>query len=156
QHGRFEHSDPDLVDRRTSGQVLAVMDRDDLKRLLGPFPERCPLDAVRLETADCGSYRREAIVYAVGTGERGKDFLLVPKHINRSVPAIFAHHQHASQFHLGKREVVGLEGDADQAYASELAERGYVVIAPDALAFEERNWSSPSGYAEYYELATRL
>ena len=46
--------------------------------------------------------------------------------------------------------------ETDQAYASELAERGYVVIAPDALAFEERNWSSPSGYAEYYELATRL
>ena len=39
-------------------------------------------------------------------------------------------------------EVVGLKGDADQAYASELAERGYVVIAPDALAFEERNWSN--------------
>ena len=29
-------------------------------------------------------------------------------------------------------------------------------LAPDALAFEERNWSAPSGYAEYYELATRL
>jgi len=106
----------------------AVMDRDDLKRLLGPFPERCPLDAVRLETADCGSYVRETIEYAVETDERVKSFLLVPKHINRNVPAIFAHHQHASQFHLGKREVVGLEGDADQAYASELAERGYVVI----------------------------
>jgi dienelactone hydrolase len=92
----------------------------------------------------------------VETDERVKSFLLVPKHVNRSVPAIFAHHQHASQFHLGKSEVVGLKGDADQAYASELAERGYVVIAPDALAFEERNWSNPSGYAEYYELATRL
>ena len=41
-------------------------------------------------------------------------------------------------------------------YASELAEKGYVVIAPDALAFEERNWSNPQGYAEYFELATRL
>jgi dienelactone hydrolase len=27
---------------------------------------------------------------------------------------------------------------------------------PDALAFEERNWSNPSGEAEYFELATRL
>src|SRR5215469_7127063 len=131
--------------------MLAVMDRDDLKRLLGPFPVRCPLDAVLLETADCGSYVRETIEYAVEADERIKSFLLVPKHINRSIPAIFAHHQHASQFHLGKSEVVGLKGDANQAYASELAERGYVVIAPDALAFEERNWSSPSGYAEYYE-----
>jgi hypothetical protein len=136
--------------------MLEIMDADDLKRLLGPFPVRCPLDAVLLETADCGLYVRETIEYAVEANERVKSFLLVPKHINRGVPAIFARRQHASQFHLGKSEVVGLKGDADQAYASELAERGYVVIAPDALAFEERNWSAPSGYAEYYELATRL
>src|SRR5579871_5917952 len=122
--------------------MLKIMDRDDLKRLLGPFPIRCPLDAVLLETADCGLYVRETIEYAAEADERVKSFLLVPKHINRSIPAIFAHHQHASQFHLGKSEVVGLKGDADQAYGSELAERGYVVIAPDALA--------------YYELATRL
>jgi len=92
----------------------------------------------------------------VEADERIKCFVLVPKHIDRTVPAIFAHHQHASQFHLGKSEVVGLEGDPNQAYASELAERGYVVIAPDALGFEERNWSNPHGYAEYFELATRL
>jgi dienelactone hydrolase len=132
------------------------MNRDDLKKFLGPFPDQCPLDAVLLETADCGLYVRETIEYAVEADERVKSFLLVPKHINRTVPAIIAHHQHASQFHLGKSEVVGLKGDADQAYASELAERGYVVIAPDALAFEERNWSNPSGQAEYFELATRL
>ncbi len=67
---------------------------------------------------------------------------LSPKTCCAAYPQSFAHHQHASQFHLGKSEVVGLKGDADQAYGSELAERGYVVIAPDALA--------------YYELATRL
>ena len=76
------------------------MDRDDLKQLLGPFPIRCPLDAVLLETADCGLYVRETIEYAVEADERVKSFLLVPKHISRTVPAIFAHHQHASQFHI--------------------------------------------------------
>jgi hypothetical protein len=135
---------------------MKAMNRDDLKRLLGPFPLRCPLGAVLLDTVDCGPYLRETIEYAVEVDERIKSFFLVPKRINRPVPAIFAHHQHASQFHLGKSEVVGLDGDQDQAYASELAERGYVVIAPDALAFEERNWSNPSGQAEYFELATRL
>ena len=69
---------------------------------------------------------------------------------------MIAHHQHAGQFDLGKSEVVGLAGDADQAYGAELAERGYVVIAPDALGFEERNWSAIGGQAEYYELASRL
>jgi hypothetical protein len=41
-------------------------------------------------------------------------------------------------------------------WPSELVARGYVVIAPDALAFEDRNWSNPSGEAESFELATRL
>jgi len=68
--------------------MLEIMNRDDLKRLLGPFPVRCPLDAVLLETADCGLYVRETIEYAVETDERVKSFLLVPKHVNRSVPAI--------------------------------------------------------------------
>jgi dienelactone hydrolase len=132
------------------------MDRETLKQLLGPFPVHCPLDALVVETVDCGLYVRETIEYAVEAGERIRSFLLVPKNIERPAPAIFAHHQHAHQFHLGKSEVVGLVGDPDQAYAAELAQRGYVVIAPDALAFEERNWSNPSGEAEYFELATRL
>ncbi len=132
------------------------MDRQALKQLLGPSPTPCPLDAEVLKTHDCGLYVRETIEYAVEADERIRSFLLVPKHIDRTAPAIFAHHQHARQFDLGKSEVVGLAGDPDQAYAAELAQRGYVVIAPDALAFEERNWSNPSGDAEYYELATRL
>jgi dienelactone hydrolase len=132
------------------------MDRQVLMQLLGPFPARCPLHAVVLETVDCGEYLRETIEYAVEPEERIRSFLLVPKKIQPTAPAIFAHHQHAREFHLGKSEVVGLAGDPDQAYAAELAQRGYVVIAPDALAFEERNWSYPSGEAEYFELATRL
>ncbi len=132
------------------------MDRPGLMKLLGPFPGRCPLDAVVLETSDCGLYWRETIEYGVEADERIRSFLLLPKQIDRPAPAIFAHHQHNHEFHLGKSEVVGLAGDPDQAYAAELAQRGYVVIAPDALAFEERNWSNPSGQAEYYELATRL
>jgi len=132
------------------------MNHSDMRQLLGPFPERCPLEPVILKTVDCGLYIRESVEYAVEASERIKAFLLVPKNLSSPTPAIFAHHQHAGQFHLGKSEVVGIEGNPDQAYAHELAERGYVVIAPDALAFEERNWSNSTGNAEYYELASRL
>jgi dienelactone hydrolase len=136
--------------------MMSVMNLQTLNQLLGPFPVPCPLDPVVLGAIDCGLYVRETIEYAVEAHERIKAFLLVPKHLNRAAPAIFAHHQHASQFDLGKSEVVGLSGDPNQAYAVELAECGYVVIAPDALTFEERNWSNPSGHAEYFEMATRL
>jgi dienelactone hydrolase len=38
----------------------------------------------------------------------------------------------------GKDEVVGIRGDPQQAYALDLAHRGYVVLTPDSLAAGER------------------
>jgi dienelactone hydrolase len=124
--------------------------------LIGPTPRSCSLDPKILDHVDCGSYIRQTVEYAVEQSERVKSFVLVPKSATGPAPAILAHHQHAGQFDLGKSEVVGLAGNPDQAYGVELAERGYVVIAPDAIAFEERNWSELPGRAEYYELASRL
>jgi dienelactone hydrolase len=57
---------------------------------------------------------------------------------------------------LGKSEVVGLTGDPDQAYAAELAMSGYITFAPDAIGFEERNWSEGTSQAAYFELTSRL
>jgi dienelactone hydrolase len=132
------------------------MNRQDLIDLIGPTPVPRPLNPMILDEVDCGSYVRQTVEYAVEESQRVKSFVLVPKNAPGPVAAILAHHQHAGQFDLGKSEVVGLAGDPDQAYGAELAERGYVVIAPDAIAFEERNWSEIPGQAEYYELASRL
>jgi dienelactone hydrolase len=133
-----------------------LMNLQSLIDLIGPAPHRCPLDPSILDEVDCGAYVRQTVEYALEASERVKSFVLVPKNAPGPRPAILAHHQHAGQFDLGKSEVVGLAGDPDQAYGAELAERGYVVIAPDAIAFEERNWSKIPGQAEYYELASRL
>jgi dienelactone hydrolase len=132
------------------------MNLDSLIDLIGPTPSRCSLDPIVLDNVDCGSYVRQTVEYAVEEFERVKSFVLLPKNAPLPRPAILAHHQHAGQFDLGKSEVVGLAGNPDQAYGAELAERGYVVMAPDAIAFEERNWSKIPGHAEYYELASRL
>jgi dienelactone hydrolase len=129
---------------------------DRLAELIGPGLPRCPLNPTVLSAVDCGAYIRQTVEYAVEEAERIKSLLLLPKNASGTTPAVIAHHQHAGQFDLGKSEVVGLAGNPDQAYGAELAERGYVVIAPDALAFEERNWSAIAGQAEYYELASRL
>jgi dienelactone hydrolase len=132
------------------------MTLEELLCLIGPMPERVPLHAETVESVDCGSHVRRKVQYDVQEGERISAFVLVPKNIDMRAPAVFCHHQHASNFALGKSEVVGLSGDHDQAYAVELAERGYVTFAPDAIAFEERNWSKISGHAEYLEMASRL
>jgi dienelactone hydrolase len=115
--------------------------RDTMWRLLGPLPQSCPLDARTEAVDDLGGVTRERVSYQVEAGERVPAYLFVPAG-SRSAPhraaGVLAHHQHNGQFHLGKSEVAGLAGDPEQAYAVELARRGYVVLAPDALAFEER------------------
>jgi len=128
---------------------------EELRTLLGPFPEQIPIVPETLERVDCGTYIRKKIAYEVEPGDKVSAYVCVPKNLTAPAPAIFCHHQHHGQFDIGKSEVVGLMGDPDQAYASELAGRGYVTFAPDAIAFEERNWASP-GSSAYYELATRL
>jgi dienelactone hydrolase len=53
-------------------------------------------------------------------------------------PAVVAVHQHNGEFHWGKSEPAGLVGDPDMAYGHELARRGFAVVVPDLLGFEER------------------
>ena len=78
-------------------------------------------------------------------------YLLVPHDRERSGrpgPGVLAQHGHGP----GKDEVCGLaggdEGSPPNAYAHELAERGYVVLAPDLRTFGERaDWNPPNIYS---------
>ena len=131
------------VTRQQQGSVSdGGVDRMFLHRFLGPSPTKVDQAVEYLERVDCGRYVREKIRYSVGPDEFVSAFVCVPHNLTGRAPAVFCHHQHGSRFDLGKSEVVGLTGDPDQAYAHELAERGFVTIAPDAIGFEERNWSS--------------
>jgi dienelactone hydrolase len=115
--------------------------RERMTTLLGRWPEAAPLDARVEERVDLGDVVRERISYNVEPAERVPAYLFLPQPLrpDKRRAGIFAHHQHAGQFHLGKSEVAGLAGNPEQAYALELARRGYVVLAPDAMCFEERS-----------------
>jgi dienelactone hydrolase len=114
--------------------------RDSLLTRLGHFPERIPLIPTFGAEIDEGAYTRTLVTYRVEPDEYVPAWLLTPKGNvpEGGWPAILAIHQHGGQYDLGKSELIGLIGDPQYAYGQELCQRGYVVLCPDMLCFEER------------------
>lgn len=132
------------------------MNRSDLLSFLGAMPTKTELDLHVIEEVDCGKFIRKKIVYSAEARETISAFLCIPKDTYTPLPAIYCFHQHGNNWLLGKSEVVGLAGSPDQAYAKELAERGYITLAPDAICFEERaNVAAPILY-HAHQLHRRL
>jgi dienelactone hydrolase len=105
-------------------------------------------------------YVEQVISYS---GEDGNvpALLLVPEHPCGA--GVVALHQHNSQWHLGKSEVAGLAGEPLQAFGPVLARAGIVVLAPDAVGFEDRRYTGPGideradDWLQYFnEMAYRL
>lgn len=96
-----------------------------------------------LESREAKAHTLRRICYTLTDAEWGYAWLLTPRNLTAKRPAIIALHQTVPQ---GKDEPVGLDGDPQLAYGMELAERGFVVLAPDAIAFGERLGSLPTAY----------
>ncbi len=125
--------------------------RRQLARLLGGFPERCPLNARLIRREEEKDRIVEWVSYETEPGEVVPAAVLIPKRRTPPLPAIICHHQHAGQFDLGKSEVLGWKGNPQQAYAAELCARGYVTLAPDTIGFEERAHPRiPGGQYEHF------
>jgi dienelactone hydrolase len=85
-------------------------------------------------------YTEQLVTYE-SQAESVPALLLIPEHPCGG--AVVVHHQHHSQWYLGKSEVAGLRGDRWQAFGPELARRGVSVLAPDAIGFEDRRPGGP-------------
>jgi len=93
-----------------------------------------------LAEQDKGLYRELLVEYPSRDGEAIPAFLLFPK--TKPVgPAVLIHHQHNGERHFGKSEVVGRKGNPLQAFGPKLAEKGFVVLAPDSICFEDRRFN---------------
>lgn len=89
-----------------------------------------------LESTKEDGYTRRLIEYD-SYGDKVTAFLLLPDILDHN-PAILINHQHNREHHIGKSEVCGLVGNPLQAFGPELVKRGFVVLAPDSICFEER------------------
>ena len=111
--------------------------RERILECLGTFPKKVDLNLVELESIEKGNYFQKLIEYNVEENERVKSYLLIPKGTNKA-PGILAVHQHNNDWDVGKSEVVGLTNNTMYSYGVDLVNRGYVVIAPDIICFEDR------------------
>ncbi len=118
--------------QRRRAEIVAGMEA-----IMGPLPgaaKRVPLDLVVERETDCGTYVRREITYTAEPGSRVPAYLLIPKIVlagNTIAPGVLA--AMPTNNTEGNRPVVGLGvpgGKPGRNYGEELAQRGFVVIAP--------------------------
>lgn len=133
--------------------------RVGLAKLVAFEPRPSSLEIVSERRMD--GYLEQRVRFA-GMEEEVPALLLVPDGAG-PFPAVLAHHQHNSEWHLGKSEVAGAAGDPLQAFGPALARAGVVVLAPDAVGFEDRRHSGAGidqredDWLQYFnEMAYRL
>jgi dienelactone hydrolase len=123
-----------------------------LQLVMGPLPapEVSPLDLQIEATEELPRIRRQKITFRSAGEDRVSAFLLTPKDLRRGikVPGILCLHQTTP---MGKAEPAGLGGKPNLHYALELAERGYVTLAPDYPNFGDYKFDS---YAHGFASAT--
>ncbi|MBL9117343.1 MAG: alpha/beta hydrolase [Verrucomicrobiaceae bacterium] len=101
------------------------------QKVAGPLPtKKVPLDIRVDEVADMGSYERRLISYGTDVGNRVPAYLCVPKMATKETPVPAVLCLHPTEAKIGHKVVVGLGGKPHRQYAAELAERGYVTLAP--------------------------
>lgn len=112
--------------------ILAAM-----QEVMGPLPDIRkfpPLDLKVKETFQGENYKRLTISFATEERDRVPAYLYIPDHIpvGKKLAAIVALHPTGE---LGKKITDGEGSLPGRGYARELAQRGYVVIAPDYPSF---------------------
>lgn len=104
---------------------------DSMEIVMGQLPERNlnrALNHQNLEDTIINGIRRIKLTFEADNNDMVPAFLFIPEKNSKPVPGILCLHQTTS---IGKGEPAGLGGNSDLYYAWELAERGYVTLAPD-------------------------
>ncbi|MEE3259725.1 MAG: alpha/beta hydrolase [Candidatus Latescibacterota bacterium] len=115
-----------------------------MQEVMGILPgeeKRCALEVEVGEEVDCGGYVRQLVSYAAEPGGRVPAYLLVPKG-EGPFPGVLC--PHPTDNVAGHKVVVGLSEKSHRSYASELAERGFVALAPayPLLADYQPDWGA--------------
>lgn len=136
----FNDMEPDeLIDKEKDEKEMSLRNlKNEIAEILRIKAADLPLHVnhIVLDSVQEDGYIRQLITYG-SCGDQVTAYLLLPEKLDHN-PAILINHQHNREHHLGKSEVCGLAGNPLQAFGAALAKKGFVVLAPDALCFEER------------------
>jgi dienelactone hydrolase len=104
----------------------------NMQRVMGPVPpdaRKVPLDMKVEQEVQVPHVVRRKITFAVEKGDRLSAYLFLPAPLKGKAPALLCLHPTNPQ--LGKGVPAGLGPLPNRSYALELAECGYVTLAPD-------------------------
>jgi dienelactone hydrolase len=128
-----------LAALRTEGDWAArrTRVRETLREVMGPFPERTPLNARVTRTLERDGYRVEMVVYESHPGYPVTAALFLPQRREGRAPAIL---------YLSGHSVDGFRSEGYQRVMLNLVRKGFVVMAIDPVAQGERlEYTTPAG-----------
>ena len=112
---------------------------DSMQAVMGPLPSLTDLPPLNVQYIDSikeSKYTRYSISFTAAPGESVSAYLYIPNNLSiKKYPAMLALHPTGPP---GKR-IIDEGGIYGRAYAKELAQRGYVVIAPDYPGYGDLN-----------------
>ncbi|MBL8215013.1 MAG: alpha/beta fold hydrolase [Bryobacterales bacterium] len=136
------------VTDRKSWELRRTSILDRMQQVMGPLPyQPLPPRFEVLDEAKESTYLRRKIRYISEGEDWVPAWLLLPGNAKKA-PAVLCLHQTTR---IGKDEPAGLGGKPNLFYARELAERGFVTLAPDYPNFGEYKFDP---YANGYASAT--
>lgn len=116
-----------------------------MQEVMGPLPDRSRWPAAQVKVLDEtqleGGLKRQKIQFVTDSVDRPvKAWLFLPQTEGKR-PAILCLHQ---TIPIGKDEPAGLGGSKNLHYAIELAQHGFVTLAPDYPSFGEYPYTFPA------------
>lgn len=132
-----ENGDARAVNSVAEWQIKRRQILDSMQAVMGQLPDRSSLPPMNVQYTDSirtSHYIRYSIKFTVAENEILPAYLYLPLRADatQKLPAMLALHPTGKS---GKDIVDGRSDLPNRAYAKELAERGYVVIAPDYPSF---------------------
>lgn len=131
--GESQQADTPVAFGPRRQQILAAFES-----IAGALPDphhRRALDVQVSSVEKTDKYWRIKLSLASDDVSRVPAYLLVPMHVEGRMPAMLC--LHPTHAELGKAQICGLGGQPSRFYAHELAERGFVCLAPDYPSFGE-------------------